>query len=73
MGRPHIETWRLHKNIKDINDNDNNDDGDNNNNTDDNNNNKDDNNNNKDDKDNKGISALGLDRSLGFLRGHHQQ
>ena len=26
MGRPYIEAWRLHKDIKDINDNDNNDD-----------------------------------------------
>ena len=55
-GRPHIETWGLHKDIKDINDNDNND-------GDDNNNNKDDNDNNKDDNDNKGNSALALDRS----------
>ena len=29
-----------------------------------------DNNNNKDDNDDKGISALGLDRDLGFSRGH---
>ena len=29
-----------------------------------------DNNNNKDDNDDKGISALGLDRDLGFWRGH---
>ena len=31
--------------------------------------------NNKDDNDDKGISALGLDRDLGFLRGHqgHQR
>ena len=42
-GRPNIETWGLHKDIKDINDNDNNDDDD------DNNNNKDDNDNNNDD------------------------
>ena len=60
MGRPHIEAWRLHKDIKDINDNDNNDDDDNNN------NNKDDNDNNKDDNYNKGNSALELDRSQGF-------
>ena len=40
-GKPHIETWGLHKDIKDINDNDNNDDDDNNNNKDDNDNNKD--------------------------------
>ena len=63
MGRPHIETWGLHK---DINDNDNNDDDDDNNN----NNNKDDNDNNKDDNDNKGNSALELDRSQGFSQGH---
>ena len=44
---PHIETWGLNKDFKDINDNDNNDgDDDNNNNiTDDNDNNKDDNDN----------------------------
>ena len=60
-GRPHIETWGLHKDIKDINDNDNNDGDDNNN------NNENDNNN---DKDNKGNSALGLDRSQGFSQGH---
>ena len=48
----------LHKDIKDINDNGNNDGDDNNNNKDDN-----DNDNNKDDNDNKGNSALGLDRS----------
>ena len=46
MGRPHIEAWRLHKDIKDINDNDNNDSNDNNNNK------KDDNDNNKDPNDN---------------------
>ena len=56
--RPHIETWGLHKDFKDINDNDNNGDDNNNNNRDDNDNN----------KDNKGNSALGLDRNLGFLR-----
>ena len=55
-GKPHIETWGLHKNIKDINDNDNNDN--------------DDNNNNKDDNDNKGNSALELDRRQGFSREH---
>ena len=55
--RPYIETWGLHKDIKDINDNDNNDDDDNNN------NNNDENDNNNDDNDNKGNSALGLDRS----------
>ena len=62
-GRPHIETWGLHKDIKDINVNDNNNDDDNNN-----NNNKDDNDNNKDDNDNKGNTALGLDRSQGFRK-----
>ena len=72
MGRPHIETWGLHKDIKDINDNDNNDDDDkNNNNKDDNDNNNDDNDNNKDDNDNKGNTALGLDRGQGFSQGHH--
>ena len=55
-----METQELNK---DINDNDNNDD-------DDDNNNKDDNDNNKDDSDNKGNSALGLDRSQGYSRGH---
>ena len=60
MGRPQIETWGLHKDFKDINDNDNNDDDE------DNNNNKDDNDNNKDDNYNKGNSALELDRSKGF-------
>ena len=39
---PHIETWGLHKDFKDINDNENNDNN-NNNNKDDNDNNKDDN------------------------------
>ena len=63
MGRPHIETWGLHNDIKDINDNDNNDD-------DDDDNNKDDNDNNKVDNDNKGNSAVGLDRSQGFLQGY---
>ena len=58
-----METWGLHKDIKDINDNDNND-------NDDNNNNKDDNDNNKDDNYNKGKLSLELDRSQGFLRGH---
>ena len=53
----------LHKNIKDINDNKDDD-------ADDDNNNKDDNDNNQDHNDKKGNSALGLDRSLGFLRGH---
>ena len=62
-GTPYIETWGLHKDIKDINDNDNND-------NDDNNNNKDDNDNNKDDNDNKGNSSLELDRNQGFLGGH---
>ena len=39
--------------------------------TDDNNNNNDaTNNNNKDSNDDKGISALGLDRDMGFSRGH---
>ena len=33
-------------------------------------NDKDDDNNNKDDNNDKGISALGLDRDLGFLRGN---
>ena len=61
--RPNIETCGLHKDMKDINDNDNND-------NDDNNNNKDDNDNNKDDNDNKGNSSLELDRSKGFSRGY---
>ena len=34
-GRLHIETWGLHKDIKDINDNDDNDEDNNNNNNDD--------------------------------------
>ena len=58
MGRPHIQTWGLHK---DINDNDNNDDDDNN---------KYDNDNNKYDNDNKGNSGLELDRSQGFSQVH---
>ena len=58
-GIPHIETWGLHK---DINDNDNNDGDDNN----------DENDNNNDDSDNKGNSALGLDRSQGFSQGHQR-
>ena len=66
-GRTHIETWGLHKDIKDISDNDNNDGDDDNNN---NNNNNDENHNNDDDNDNKGNSALGLDKSQGFSQGH---
>ena len=65
MGRPHIETRGLHRNIKDINDNDNNDDDDNNN-----KNKKDDSDNNKDNNYNKGNSALELVRSQGFSQGH---
>ena len=57
-----IETWGFHKDIKDIvavdDDIDDNDVDDNDN---------DDNNNNKDSNDDKGISALGLDRDMGFL------
>ena len=61
-----IEARGFRKDIKDIsNNNDDDDDADNNNNKDDNDNNK-----NKDDNDNKGNSALGLDRSQGFLQGH---
>ena len=55
-----IETWGFHKDIKEI-------DADANNvNDDDDANNVNDANNN-DDKDDKGISALGLDRDMGFL------
>ena len=58
--RLHIESWDFHKEIKDINDDDNNNI----------NNNKDDDDNNKDDNDKKVNSALELDRSQGFSRGH---
>ena len=64
-GRPHIETWGLSNDIRDINDNDNNDDDDDDN--------KDDNDNNKVNNDNKGNSAVGLDRSQGFLQGQWKQ
>ena len=60
-----IETWGFRDDIKDIVADDDNYDNDNDN--DDNNNN---NNNDKDSNDDKGISALGLDRDMGFLRGH---
>ena len=61
-----IETWGFCediKNTKDINEDNNDNDHDN---KDDNNNN----NNNKDDNNDRGISALGYDRDLGFLREH---
>ena len=63
-----IETWGFCEDIKDtkyINDDDNNNDHDN---KDDNNDNH--NNNDKDDNNDNGISALGQDRDLFFLRGH---
>ena len=64
-----IETWGFHEDIKDIDAADNDD-----NNADDVNNANDANDNNdKDDKDvnnDKGISAMGLDRDMGFSRGH---
>ena len=58
-----IETYRFREDIKYIKDIDNND-----NDNDDNDDNMD--NNDKDDNNYKDISALGLDRDMGFLRGH---
>ena len=52
-----IEPWGFRKDINDIV-------------ADVNNNNNVDDNNNKDSNDDKGISALGLDRDMGFSRGH---
>ena len=56
-----IETWGFHEDIKDIiaDDADSNDDDNNNANDD------------KDGNDDKGISALGLDRDLGFSQGSY--
>ena len=72
-----IEIWGFRKDIKNIkrinddeDDSNNIEDKDNNNNKDD-DNNKDDNNN-KDNNNNKGISALGLDRDLGFSQGYQE-
>ena len=64
-----IETWGFCEDIKDIvaNNADDNEDNDNDNNENNNNNNDNDNKNGKDDK---GISALGLERDMGFSRGH---
>ena len=60
-----IETWGFREDIKDIFAN-----NANNNNDDEIDNNDKDNNNNKDGNNDRGISALGLDRDMGFLRGH---
>ena len=55
-----IETWGFCEDIKDILAVDNNDDNNNNNND-------------KDSNDDKSISALGLHRDMGFLRGHQER
>ena len=55
-----MDIWNFCEDIKDIVADDTNDDADD----------KDNNNNNKDGNDDKGISALGLDREIGFSRGH---
>ena len=62
-----IKTWGFRDDIKDIIADDTENDDDNNNNDHDDNN--DDDNNDKDGNDDKGISALGLDRDMGFSRG----
>ena len=62
-----IKTWGFREDIKDIYDvNDVNDANDNDDNEED-NDEVEDNDNNKDDNNDKGVSALGLDRDLGFL------
>ena len=53
-----IETWGFREDIKDIDADDDNDTNDTNDNDD------------KDGNNDKGISALGLDRDMGFSRGH---
>ena len=57
-----IETWGFRENIKDIDADDDNDANDANGINDA---------NDKDGNDDKGISALGLDRDMGFSQGHH--
>ena len=63
-----IETWGFHEDIKDFAGTHNNEDDNNNMEAKD----DDDNNENKDDNNDKGMSALRLDRDLGFSQGHQE-
>ena len=65
-----IETLGFRKDIKDIDANNDNVDNNDNDDHDDNDDNDNNNNNSKDGTDDKGISALGLNRDIGFWKGH---